>query len=121
MGKSFRPASGEILCKGNKGSGRIFFDETIYEVDFSQNPEQKTLSVVSKEKPVRGRIELYKTDKETGGSSSQVQGTSFAGAVYEVLAEENIGALKKERKQEKLSPTKKAMENLKIFSWEVIG
>ena len=25
MGKSFRPASGEILCKGNKGSGRIFF------------------------------------------------------------------------------------------------
>lgn len=113
---------GKYYVKETKVPAGYFFDETIYEVDFSQNPEQKTLSVVSKEKPVRGRIELYKTDKETGGSSSQVQGTSFAGAVYEVLAEENIGALKKGEKAGEIVTNEEGygkLENILMGSYRV--
>lgn len=89
---------GKYHVKETKAPTGYFLDGSVYEIDLTENLQEKICSIVSKEKPVRGSIELYKTDKETGGNAPQVHGTSFAGTVYEILADEDIGALKKGEK-----------------------
>ena len=89
---------GKYYVKETKASPGYFLDPETYEISFPLGQSQTEGTVTSQEKPVRGNIELYKTDSETKGNTPQVTGSSFKGAVYQVYALEDIGELKKGEK-----------------------
>lgn len=86
---------GKYYVRETKASPNYFLDKTKYEVNFPLDGGKKEELLTSREKPVRGRIELQKQDAETGEHRPQVTGAVFEGAVYGVYAEEQIGPLKK--------------------------
>ncbi len=89
---------GKYYIKETKASEKYFLDDTRYEVSFPLDGEKKEELITSREKPIRGLIELQKQDAETGEKKPQVTGAVFKGAVYGVYAQEDIGNMKKGEK-----------------------
>lgn len=89
---------GKYYIKETKASEKYFLDDTRYEVSFPLDGEKKEELITSREKPVRGLVELQKQDAETGEKKPQVTGAVFKGAVYGVYAQEDIGNMKKGEK-----------------------
>lgn len=86
---------GKYYVKETKASEGYFLDPSRYEVTFPLDGSRLEDTITSREKPVKGQIEIRKTEEETGENKAQVTGTSFEGTVYGIYAEETIGGLQK--------------------------
>ena len=113
---------GSYYVRETKSSPKYFLDETRYEVTFPLDGGKTEEVITSREKPVRGQIELQKQDAETGEHKPQVTGAVFEGAVYGIYAEEDIGSLKKGEKVTEIKTDKKGYgkaENLFCGTYRV--
>lgn len=74
---------GKYYVRETKASAGYFLDQTIYEVVFPSDGTKLEESITSREKPVKSKIKVEKTDKHTGQSAG-------AGFEFSVTAGEDI-------------------------------
>lgn len=108
---------GNYYIQETKASPGYFLDKTKYEITFPLDGSKTEAELASREKPVKGSIEVQKADAETKENKPQITSTTFEGVVYGIYAEENIGTIKKGEKVTEIVTDKNGRGKAENLLW----